>query len=1700
MSSRKNNVRLFSVFLVVAFAFTSLFNFSEIFMENANAQTAVLESLSLSGVTLSPAFNPAVTEYTATAGYNVNSTTIAATTSGSAITVAPEDLGEKKLEPGKNVFTINLLEFDPDTNTNTVINTYTITVEKFARIDERDPAVVWSGSGLTLSGDSGNPGDYSGTLSASYVAGDYFEYTTSCKRIKMGTRRGPGAGVVDIYLDGVVKRENFDLWMSTKNYQQEIFDSGDLTPGIHTVKMVMKGKSTHNVATPYGQLDYIEYIPLTAGEQVKKPVINPASSVFKTTQNVTISCDTPGATIHYTLDGSTPTTGSAIYADNITLSETATVKAIAAKAGLVDSEAVSATYSKASKSFYDDFSDGTYNKWTTYAGTWSVANGELSVNSGGGYKAVAKNTVFSDVSYEADIKVNSGTYDAGVLFRVTGASEGVDNVVGYYAGINLTNNAVVLGKMNNSWKELTNAAKTVAPNTTYHIKVTAVGSTIKVYVDNMTNPVISFEDSSFTHGAVGVRAHNTAVSYSNIKAEEIMPTISAKSQSGASIINTKAGTLQMIAEIAPYNAEIAGMMTWSVTNGTGSASISPSGLLTAETDGTVTVKAIAVDGWGGTIESKEFTVSISGQNGEGFKAVTAITVSGQDDISFITSEDGSLQMTAMVLPENAEDPSVTWSVINGTGSATIDANGVLKPGSRGLVTVKAAANDGSGIVSNEYTVAIAYPKTTFNNPIKINKGGDPYVLKADDGYYYMIVTEGAGNNNRITLRRSKSMSAIAYGEQKVIFNMPATESDVWAGEINQFDGRWYVYYNSTHSGDAGRRMHVLECSDSDPMTGNWIYKNQIVDSKDMYAIDGDVFQCNGKYYMLWSGKIGGIQRIYIGSMSNPYTLDSDMVMISEPTAGWETHGQPVNEGPIAMLKNGKVYITFSASLYVTNYYCLGLLTADQTSNLLDPASWTKTGPVFLGSLEKNIVSTGHNGFFQSADGTEDWLIYHSVSNLNEVPNERDVRMQKITWNGDVPDFGAPVANSTVLRLPSGETPLDTYEAEDAILTGTTKFTTSDPNLYNGFTGKGYADYVNNTGDSITFNIVTSKTDTYNISFRYTNESVDTKNMKLTVNGNIVDDELAFPTTSNGNDFKGMHYFNYSLSSRDVALNVGANTITLESNGDSGIRLDSLVIPELATAQTIPVTSISASGQNGTSTIATKGGTLQMTANVQPENATDKTVTWSVTNGTGSATINESGLLTAVTDGTVTVKATANDGSNVVSNEYDVTISGQSTGETVIPVASIVVSSQNGASTITTKSGTLQMLANVLPENATDKTVTWSVANGTGSATINESGLLTAVTDGNVTVKATANDGSNVVSNEFTVTISGQNDGEQPTIPVTAIAVSSQNGASTITTKSGTLQMLANVLPENAIDKTVTWSVTNGTGSATISDSGLLTAVSDGTVAVKATAKDGSNVVSNEFTVAISGQNISGGGDSGNGNNSGSSGNGSNSGSSGGSNSGNTGNGNTNTGNTDNGTSGNNTGKDNGGSGTTTPATPNFNDMEKYPWAKDAVETLAAQGIIRGTSATTFDPGKKITRADFMVMLVKALKLDADFTDNFADVSSGKYYYEAVGIAKKLGITNGTGNNKFNPKEEISRQDMMVLVVNALKAAGIELEAGTVADMAGFKDAENVSGYAKDAIAALIKAGIIKGSDNAINPKNDLKRAEAAAVIYQIYVK
>ena len=185
-------------------------------------------------------------------------------------------------------------------------------------------------------------------------------------------------------------------------------------------------------------------------------------------------------------------------------------------------------------------------------------------------------------------------------------------------------------------------------------------------------------------------------------------------------------------------------------------------------------------------------------------------------------------------------------------------------------------------------------------------------------------------------------------------------------------------------------------------------------------------------------------------------------------------------------------------------------------------------------------------------------------------------------------------------------------------------------------------------------------------------------------------------------------------------------------------------------QTIRVSAITVTGAGSATTIETEMGTLQMSAHIDPHDAQVQTVTWSVIEVSGSALINSLGLLVALADGTVRVRATANDSSGIY-GELVITISNQAAPTLV---TDITVTSAGDATTIIVDKGTLQMYADVEPSDATYDTVTWSVINGTGMASINASGLLSALSNGTVTVRATATDGS-AIYGEFEITISNQ---------------------------------------------------------------------------------------------------------------------------------------------------------------------------------------------------------------------------------------------------------------------------------------------------------------------------------------------------------
>jgi GH43 family beta-xylosidase len=316
----------------------------------------------------------------------------------------------------------------------------------------------------------------------------------------------------------------------------------------------------------------------------------------------------------------------------------------------------------------------------------------------------------------------------------------------------------------------------------------------------------------------------------------------------------------------------------------------------------------------------------------------------------------------------------------------------------------------------------------FTNPL-MPTGPDPWVI-FHNGMYY--ATHSTGNS--LKLYRTPRINELAKAESKVVWTPPATgmnSKEIWAPEIHRINNKWYFYYAADDGDNHHHRMWVLENDNEDPLAGNWVDKGQLALPDDKWAIDGTIFEHEGSLYLLWSGWEGDVnisQNIYIVRMLDPWTPAGDRVLLSKPELSWEIKGASedlpvVNEGPQFLRHGERLFIIYSASGCWTDDYSLGMLEAHEDADLLNPASWRKSQqPVFTKSAEAKAFGPGHNSFFKSPDGREDWIIYHANPEPGQGCNDfRSPRMQRFTWSDDGrPDFGFPVALGDSIAAPSGE--------------------------------------------------------------------------------------------------------------------------------------------------------------------------------------------------------------------------------------------------------------------------------------------------------------------------------------------------------------------------------------------------------------------------------------------------------------------------------------------------------------------------------------------------------------------------------------------------------------------------------------------------------------------------------------------------------
>lgn len=318
--------------------------------------------------------------------------------------------------------------------------------------------------------------------------------------------------------------------------------------------------------------------------------------------------------------------------------------------------------------------------------------------------------------------------------------------------------------------------------------------------------------------------------------------------------------------------------------------------------------------------------------------------------------------------------------------------------------------------------ALGNDAMTFTNPLK-HHGADPW-LAWHDGWYHLTTTTG----RHIQMRRARTLEGLKHAPDVTVWedDTPGRATDLWATEFHRManeegEPRWYGYYTAAHPGDEpSHRMFVIESEGDNPM-GPYHFKAQVqTDASDEhYAIDGGpIVAGDGQLYFVWCGRPSPHgQGLYVQRMSNPWTTVGERVALEADGFGCEH----VREGPVALRRNGRIFLVYSMCSADTPDYRLGMLVAAEDADLTDPASWEQhPRVVFERRDEVGVYGPGHNFFFRSPDGTEDWIVYHTKTSTERTYADRVTHAQRFGWHADgTPDFGRPTGPGEELPEPSG---------------------------------------------------------------------------------------------------------------------------------------------------------------------------------------------------------------------------------------------------------------------------------------------------------------------------------------------------------------------------------------------------------------------------------------------------------------------------------------------------------------------------------------------------------------------------------------------------------------------------------------------------------------------------------------------------------
>lgn len=309
----------------------------------------------------------------------------------------------------------------------------------------------------------------------------------------------------------------------------------------------------------------------------------------------------------------------------------------------------------------------------------------------------------------------------------------------------------------------------------------------------------------------------------------------------------------------------------------------------------------------------------------------------------------------------------------------------------------------------------------------VNRADPCVYYNPDDGYYYFIATNDGNGNSTFSIKKAQTLEGLKNAQETEILNLDMYDdinTMVWAPEIHKIGGELYIFFSSD-PGDTkdwqvqSYVMHYkggdLEDKDSWERPKRFLNKkgtplNQGMADFGGITLDMTTFKLKDTRYVAWAQRDYGRRTgsvLCIGTIdeAEPWKLTSDPVIICRPDYGWDNNDNtPVDEGPYAIIRDDKVFITFSGSS-IGATYCVGLLSADIDSNFLDAQSWTKNNcPILYARAVAGEAGPGHNSYTTDAAGNLVFVYHARPVDANGNVGSRNTGLRTVHFDAD----GEPV--------------------------------------------------------------------------------------------------------------------------------------------------------------------------------------------------------------------------------------------------------------------------------------------------------------------------------------------------------------------------------------------------------------------------------------------------------------------------------------------------------------------------------------------------------------------------------------------------------------------------------------------------------------------------------------------------------------------